>query len=410
MKNLLLPFVVIATMILGASVHAFWPNHGARAAVLKKPVIADPVARLQARLDQGSARLSFDKQFGYLPSVLKELRISASSQLLIFSKTSLQVALISPQTPHAVYFTDDVAVGFVPGTNLLELASVDPKEGVYFYTLNQQDTPAPRFQSVIGCLNCHKTAATLNIQGWLTKSVSTDSSGVVDASSSVVNTSHETPFKKRWGGWYVTGTTGKEHQGNMLLHDPSNLANMSGELDTGRFLTAYSDVVALMVLEHQAHMLNLILHVTDVADSSPGKLDHAVEELVEYMLFIREAQPSEPVQGTSGFSAEFAQQGPRDKKGRSLRDFDLNARLFRYPCTYMIYSDAFDAIPASALRRVYRRLWEVLTGRDKSPRFAGIRAAKRKEVLEILRDTKHGLPDYWFGKTREVSEDQFSPR
>ena len=208
----------------------------------------------------------------------------------------------------------------------------------------------------------------------------------------------------------MTGTTGKEHMGNMLLHSPSNLANVSGQLDTGRFLTPYSDVVALMVLEHQAHMVNLILHVTDIADSGPGRLGHAVEELLEYMLFTREDRLREPVQGTSGFSAEFAQHGPRDKKGRSLRDFDLNTRLFRYPCSYMIFSDAFDTMPAAARRRVYRSLWEVLTGRDKSPKFAAIPSAQRREVLEILRDTKHGLPEYWFERTRKASGDQLSQR
>src|SRR5215510_13614103 len=81
--------------------------------------------------------------------------------------------------------------------------------------------------------------------------------------------------------------------------------------------------------------------------------------------------------------------------GRSLRDLDLKRRLFKYPCSFLIYSETFDALPDAAKGAVYKRLWEILTGRDRSPRFAGLSQSERQAVLEILLETKSGLPEYW---------------
>jgi hypothetical protein len=113
------------------------------------------------------------------------------------------------------------------------------------------------------------------------------------------------------------------------------------------------------------------------------------------MLFVGEAPLREPVQGVSSFTATFPQRGPRDRYGRSLRDFDLQRRLFRYPLSYMIYSEIFDAMPATARERVYQRLFDVLSGKDRNPKFAHLSDSDRNAILEIIRDTKTGIPDYW---------------
>lgn len=126
------------------------------------------------------------------------------------------------------------------------------------------------------------------------------------------------------------------------------------------------------------------------------------EELVRYLLFANEAPIESPVKGSSGYAAEFSARGPRDTKGRSLRDFDLTTRIFRYPCSYLIYSEAFDALPQPAKAYVYHRLFEVLTGRDKSDVFAKLSGADRKAILEILLATKPGLPEEWL-EFRRVS-------
>jgi hypothetical protein len=339
--------------------------------------------------------------------VLRELHIPVTSQLLVFSKTSLRIELINPRTPRALYFTDDVAVGLVPGSGELEFAALDPKDGVTFYFLPQVRLSQPRFNNVIGCMNCHVATETLQMPGFLVRSVFPDAEGKPLPKTKMLNTNHETPLKDRWGGWYVTGLTGRQaHRGNATVRDGSapeglqtddvtNWPELKAHL-SAEFPTPYSDVVALMVLEHQAHMVNLILRADWVSDLGTREIDAAVEQLVRYMLFTREARLANPIQGTSGFAADFSGRGPRDSKGRSLRDLDMRTRMFRYPCSYMIYSDAFDALPGNVRQKVYRRLWEVLTGEDTTPQFARLSGPDRTAILEILRATKKGLPSYWF--------------
>jgi predicted RecB family nuclease len=114
---------------------------------------------------------------------------------------------------------------------------------------------------------------------------------------------------------------------------------------------------------------------------------------------------TDPIKGTSGFTEEFAKRGPHDVQRRSLRDFDLKRRLFAYPCSYVIYSEAFEALPAAVKDYILRRLWEVLSGKDTSKEFAHLSAADRQAVLEILRATKPNLPDYFFpSRARSAAE------
>jgi hypothetical protein len=196
-----------------------------------------------------------------------------------------------------------------------------------------------------------------------------------------------------------------------------NVTELLRRFDTGAYLASHSDIVALMVLEHQTHMTNLIIRVgfearmaldmqaalnrelklsaVEMSDSTRSRIHAAADELVEYLLFAGETRLTAPVRGTSRFAEVFAQQGPRDKQGRSLREFDLETRLFRYPCSYLIYSEAFDAMPAPARDRIYRRLHDVLSGKDTSAKFARLTAEDRQAILEVLRATKANLPDYW---------------
>jgi hypothetical protein len=212
-------------------------------------------------------------------------------------------------------------------------------------------------------------------------------------------------MKERWGGWYVTGTHGNQlHAGNIVLPRPaslfnglpsaatsksSNVVDLRSFLDTTPYLTPHSDIVALMVLVHQKEVENLIV----LANSKgPAAAKETGEPLVKAMLFAGAAPLTAPVKGTSTFAAEFASQGPRDGRGRSLRDFDLQTRLFRYPLSYLIYSKSFDALPAGVKTYVYRRLREILGGEDKSATFAYLSAADRSAILEILRATKPDFP------------------
>jgi hypothetical protein len=365
---------------------------------------ADPVGELQTKIRTGAVKLDFDAERGYLASLLKILRIPISSQTLVFSKTSLQSERISPRTPRALYFNDDVYVAWVQGASFIEIMSVDPKTGAAFYLLPQEKTDRPQFERSTGheCSVCHydQAAAPKFVPRLMVSSVIPDSTGNVEGAVPI-DTTDRTPLNERWGGWYVTGTHGNQkHLGNTVLQKPTsafaplmpsalqtslNVTDLSGRIDARRYLSPYSDIVALMVLTHQADVQNLIA----AAALKPAKTaKDAGEPLVKAMLFSGAAPLTSPVKGTSAFTMEFSKEGPRDSRGRSLRDFDLNTRLFRYPLSYLIYSRPFDQIPPDVKTYVYRRLHEVLTGQDKSPDFAHLSAVDRTAILEILRQTK----------------------
>ncbi|MGD1070082.1 MAG: hypothetical protein ABSB15_08065 [Bryobacteraceae bacterium] len=377
-----------------------------------KGPVDDAVARLQQRMDSGQVRLRYEHEFGYLRSVLKELNVSTTSQVLVFSKTSFQAPKIAPRTPRALYFNDSVTVGFVRTGEVLEFAAIDPKQGVMFYTLDQEQAAHPRFDRRDVCLQCHLSGASMGVPGFMVRSITPDRTGMPVMSEGGFITDHRSPLRDRWGGWYVTGTSGDQsHMGNAVVQYPTedpklpisegttNVTDLRHFIDTGAYVSPHSDIVALMTLEHQTQMENLITRVgweARLAKFEPGhSVDEGVEDLLKYMLFSGETALTAPIEGTSGFSAEFESLGPRDPLGRSLRDFDMKTRMFRYPCSYLIYSEAFDSMPQEVKDRLYRRLWEVLTGKDSSPEFAHLTAGDRKAIFEILLATKKGLPGYW---------------
>ena len=378
----------------------------------------DPVARLEKRLESGRAGLDYAPNgWGYLPSVLKQLDIHTDSQALVFSKTSIQLAHISPRTPRAIYFNDEVSVGFVQGGDVLELTALDPKLGIILYTLDTDQSAHPQFNRRDDCLKCHQGPVTLGVPGLLVSSVHPRSDDPGEGHGSAFETDDRIELKDRWGGWYVTGTHGaQKHLGNNPeLADPLhaggpagpaalNVTSLANFFDTSRYLVPTSDLVALMTLEHQVRMTNLMTRIgwdariaehDGLSDAARQTLNGEIEQMVGYMLFADEAPLAAPVAGVSSFTKTFAERGPRDRKGRSLRDFDLRTRLFRYPLSYMIYTPAFDALPDFARARVYQRLYEVLSGKDPSKKFAKLSPEDRSAVLEIVRETKPNLPAYW---------------
>lgn len=374
---------------------------------------ADPVAELNRRLQAGTARLSLDGPRGYLTSVLDALQVPVASQTLVFSETSFQHALINPANPRALYFNDRVAVGWVKGSEALELAAQDPQQGFVFYTLAQKAAGTPQFvRNDAQCLECHQTAFTDGVPGALIMSMLplSDDPNEYARGWSV---DHRTPLEDRWGGWYVTGAKApRVHLGNTPVHHAPRsyvraavapaLASAAGRFDASAFLSPHSDVAALLVLNHQAHMMNLLTRLgwesriaAHEGASAPERVSATARELVDYLLFIDEAPLTGGVAGGSGFAEQFPAAGPRDAKGRSLRQLDLERRLFRYPCSYMIYAPAFDALPAAAKSAVFARMWAILSGQEKAPAYARLSTADRQAIVEILRDTKPGLPDYF---------------
>jgi hypothetical protein len=389
----------------------------------------DAVARLQQRISSGEVQLEYSEADGYLRSVLKLLGVPVSSQGLVFSKTSFQLHRISPANPRAIYFNDEVYVGWVRGGEVLEVAAMDPQLGGVFYMLEQTKTSRPRFIRHDECLQCHASNNTRGVPGFVVRSVFPDEKGYPLAPLGSHVTTHSSPLRERWGGWYVTGAHGAErHLGNLLFSEQDNpdkldlsagasLLSLEKKFDATGYLSSHSDIVALMTLEHQTQMHNLLtrlgyetrlaLHQQEVinqalgrpadewTDSTRRRIHRAADEVLKYLLFADAAKFQSPIKGSSDFAREFSAFGPRDKQGRSLRDFDLKQKLFRHPCSYLIYSAAFDELPRPALDYLYRRLWLVLTGQAQASEFASITATDRRAVLEILRETKRTLPAYF---------------
>ncbi len=390
----------------------------------------NPVSDLQRRVDAGECRLEFEPERGYLASVLAALDVPVESQALVFSKTSLQRQRISPKRPRAVYFTDDVYVGFCQSGEVLEISVADPKLGTVFYTLDQAEAARPTFlRQTDNCLLCHGSSRTGGVPGHVVRSLFVDGGGepILSAGSTMVD--HTTPFEKRWGGWYVTGTHGdQKHAGNLVVRervDPHEIDNAAGQnvTDLSRlvnltgYLSSHSDIVALMVLEHQTLVHNKLTQANFATrqaldyevmlnkalgeptgkrlDSTTRRIASAGDALVESLLMVDEAELSAKVTGTSGYAEWFTRQGPKDSQGRSLRDLDLNRRLFRYPCSYLIYSQSFDSLPEEMREYVWNRLWSILSGEDESEQFAHLSAGDRQAIREILGDTKPGLPVSW---------------
>jgi len=389
------------------------------------------IEQLRSRLESGQVQAPRDPKMGYLPSLLKALHIPESSQVLVYSKTSLQRHRISPATPRALYFNDDVYLGYCQQGNVIEVSAVDPQLGTVFYTVDQKSPEKVTFtRQTETCLLCHGSSSNQGFPGHLVRSVYVDAQGLPILGFGSHRTDHTSPLKERWGGWYVTGTAGKQiHLGNLIADESKaepeeidnsrglNVTNLSDRINTSAYLSGQSDIVALMVLEHQAEMHNLLgraalqtrcaLHeqaalnkelgksLNEPWDSVKSRINSAAEYVVKYMLMSGEAQLSGNIEGTTSFARDFAQRGPTDRKGRSLREFDLQRRLFRYPCSYLIYSAAFDGLPCPVKDRILRRLWEVLTGMDESKEFTHLSPSDRKAIFEILLDTKQDLPPYW---------------
>jgi len=388
------------------------------------------ITRLQQQLKRGETEFDYDDRLGYLKSLLAALEVPAESQMLVFSKTSLQRSRISPRTPRAIYFNDEVYIGFCQSGDVLEISAVDPKLGTVFYTLDQHEREKPRFtRQTDSCLLCHSSSRTDGVPGHVVRSLFVDPSGqpIFSAGSNTVD--HTTPMAERWGGWYVTGEHGdQKHLGNLIIRgrdvprpvendEGLNVTELADRFAVDRYLSPHSDIVALMVLEHQALVHNRLtkagyavrqaLHYEAMMnkalgepsdhrlDSTTRRIQGAGDDLVEALLMVDETELTAPIEGTSGFRAKFSQQGPRDRHGRSLRDFGLRRRMFKYPCSYLIYSRAFDELPREMRDYVWRRLWQVLVKNKDPETFAHLSTEDKRAIVEIIRQTKDGLPEYW---------------
>lgn len=353
------------------------------------------VDRLNRKLQDGSAKLVFDEKTGYLKSVLDLLQVPVESQLLVYTQTSLQAQHIKMDNPRAIYFNDTVSVAYIRGAGLIEVVAQDAKMGSIFYVIHQ----APAQQATFGrdqqCLRCHLSWDTLGVPGLSVLTTFPRKSEMDYANGGFVD--HYKPIEERWGGWYVTGQkVPPRHMGNYPLILPKGITSppparvsLDGQFDLGGYLTPYSDIVALMVLEHQAHFANLVTRATwETTLGETMRIAEAADALADYMLFVDEAKiPGGGIEGSAGFAEKFTALGPKESKGRSLRELDLKTRLQKYPLSYMIHSPAFQGMPDAPKNLVMGKIGRVLSGEISDPKYAHLTPELRTAIREILQST-----------------------
>jgi hypothetical protein len=384
---------------------------------------ADRVARLGERLAAGAQPLTPDARTGYLVPVLKALDVPIESQLLVFSKTGLQREFTGPTNPRALYFNGSVVVGYIPGAPSLEIAAHDPQQGVMFYTLDQRpSTSPPAFVRRTNCLACHVSVSTQEVPGFIDRSNMVTADGQVMPQLGGFAVSHRTAHTERWGGWFVTGEATAPpygplgHLGNITVssHPTSGPAIFSDRVliewlnrsrEPDRYLASESDLAALMTFDHQMHGLNLMTRLNWEARIATAEgrvwmtvpaIVERVKELAEYLLFVDEAPLAFEVTPRPGFAESLAARAPADRQGRSCAQMDLTKRLLKYSCSYLLYSEAFAALPADLRAAVYRSLFARLEKNATTPASDHFTPQDRRAIAEILQDT---VPE--LGQSRE---------
>lgn len=381
----------------------------------------DAVQGLVRELEQQPRLLAAPTEKGFVENVLRRLKVPVESQLLVFSKTSLQRQNIHPSHPRAIYFSDDCYVGWVPGADM-EIISFDPVLGATFYRIPRSSfTRRPEFVRDPECLSCHASAKTRGVPAPFVRSVFTAADGEPILSAGTFQITHENPISERWGGWYVTGSHGSSrHMGNEVARpvpegavldreSGANLKSLERYFDRSLHLLPSSDIVALMVFEHQSGAHQRLLEAnqscriaihrwrsirrelgeaeTNVLSGSALSVARSqVQKLLEELLFVREGPlPPEGLQGDAGFAKAFEARGFRDPKGRSLRDLDGRTHLFKHRLSYMIFSPSLESLPVEVRDIFWQRLSGILSERDSAAPFDLLTRADKRAIVEILR-------------------------
>jgi len=375
---------------------------------------ANRLSKLAAELASGARRTEGATALERLKFVLKELDVPEASQLLVFSKTSHQNPLIHPRNPRSLYFSQEAYVGYVPGGDI-EAIIQDPLLGPVFYLISASPPGALKIErDLTNCISCHGTTNTEHVHGMLVRSVFPDEDGhpLLALGTRLVN--HETPLSERWGGYYVTGRSSLAHLGNRTYQesgpvDPrsDSLEDLKNTIDVSKYLRPTSDVVGLLVIEHQCRMHNLLNAAAmryrrayflgraldpqgDPDQGSAGQVaDSAAEKIVDCLFFKNEADPGEGLTGGDEFQAAFTARFPRTRDGQSLADFQLYDRIFKHRCSYMIYSSAFKYLPPRVKAAVVAKMRLALAGDN--PAVDWLKPSERRKIASILSAT---LPDW----------------
>lgn len=382
---------------------------------------SDALARMAAEPPAGEIHVPGSTPLEKLRIVLRLLDVPEESQILVFSKTSKQNPLIHPGNPRCLFFNENSYVGYVPGGDI-EVITHDPALGVAFYMIRAGSSPDRMRVARQGsqCLSCHGSARTESVPGVLVRSVFPDESGQPLFSLGSFLIDHSSPLRERWGGYYVTGRSSLPHLGNRTFEEtpqrvlpdkPVQLDTVDGLIDSSRYPRSTSDIVALMVLEHQCRVHNTLTAAAmnyrrmfwlqksinpeaDPDDGDVGRLaDEAAARIADLLLFENEAPLGDDgIVGDTAFQDAFTRRFPQSQDGRSLAEFQLYSHLFKHRCSYMVYSEAFRALPTRIRESVIARLHHILTGNPSPGNHPALGVASRKRIAAILAETLPGWP------------------
>ncbi len=395
------------------------------------------LTRYFAKVESGEETLPKNGDRAVLEHLLKVLEVPIESQVLVYSKTSAQNSRISPETPRAIYHSDNAYVGWVQGGNI-EVATFDSKLGVVFHLVELSGLSQSQKPTLVrdrSCLNCHAGSSNYNFPGLMVRSVFPREDGQPFFHAGSFHTRQDSPIEERWGGWYVTGSVeGHSHMGNSIAKegetrdDPIILNSLTEKpvhelsqfIDGGPYSGgARSDVVSLMILEHQVSLHNELIRAnlvtqqtlhrhremkkafgepidSPLSETNQNILDHHSDDILEQMLFANELDlPEQGIEGSLEFQSAFQENRKKDNEGRSLKDLRLYERLFKYRCSYLIYSEAFTSLPEEIKSIIYRKLHSILTNPQSHPEYLYLGSSERKRIYQILSGTITDLPDYW---------------
>jgi len=373
----------------------------------------DPFTRLIADFESGKRELDNRSGKAFLTSLLEHLDIPASSQLLVFSRTSLQTRKISGSNPRAVYYNENIYVGYIPGGKI-EIISLDPDIGAIFYIFGKPESGPPMIERSNRCMECHSNAATRRVPGITIRSVMPGSNWGALVSFRKNQIGHQVPFSERFGGWHVTGEPGLfDHKGNLTGEKVggkvvTEVIEPGTQFDWSAYPAETSDILSHLLLEHQAEFMNLALEATyrgrtyqhigkgKIKPEHVAVLHGLAEELVRYLLFADEAKfPAGGIRVDPQCREDFLADRKEASNGISLKDLDLETRLFKHRCSYLVYSDVFQATPDLFKRHVYQVLGEAISTEKPDSDFAYLSVTEKNAIRGILRETLSDLPDGW---------------
>ena len=377
----------------------------------RQRVPQDRFTRLKAALESGDIAIDRKSEKAFVVSLLKALDVPATSQMLVFSTTSLQLSLISPANPRALYFNEDVYVGYVP-RGRIEIVSLDPELGGIYYLCDIPNETRPfRAERSERCMNCHASDETRFVPGLVIKSVIPGPGGGSLEAYRLEETGHSIPFNQRFGGWHVTGQHGiTNHWGNLtgrlIAGNLVTISNPPGaRFNFEKYPVATSDILPQLLHEHQAGFVNRVveaayrartaLHAThgQLTPDQAAELDAQANIVTRYMLFADEAPlPSGGVEGDAAYKEDFLRTRRATSEGISLKDFDLKTRLFKHRCSYMIYSPVFSGLPSAMKERIHHRLAAALSSVNPEKEYDYLPPAEKDAIRRILTATLTAFP------------------